>query len=71
MKKLLGILVIVLLLGPPAGLVSVAALMNPAAISCSPGSLLVGDIPDSLTAQTRDGRSITLNRRSSRMRRRS
>ncbi|NYG20033.1 hypothetical protein BJY17_000780 [Agromyces hippuratus] len=62
MKKLLGLLALVLLLGPPAGLVSVAALMNPAAISCSSGSLLVGDIPDSLTARTRDGRSIALNR---------
>lgn len=62
MKKLLGVLALVLLLGPPVGLVSVAALTNPAAISCSSGSLLVGDIPDSLTAQTRDGRSITLNR---------
>lgn len=62
MKKLLGVLALVLLLGPSVGLVSVAALMNPAAISCSSGSLLVGDIPDSLTAQTRDGRSITLNR---------
>ncbi|GAA1817691.1 M23 family metallopeptidase [Agromyces neolithicus] len=62
MKKLLGILLLVLLLGPPVGLVSVAALTNPAAISCSSGSLLVGDIPDSLTARTRDGRSITLNR---------
>lgn len=63
MKKLLGILALVLLLGPPAGLVSVAALMNPAAISCSSGSLLVGDIPESMITETRDGRSITLNRR--------
>jgi murein DD-endopeptidase MepM/ murein hydrolase activator NlpD len=62
MKKLLGVVALVLLLGPSVGLVSVAALMNPAAISCSSGSLLVGGIPDSLTASTRDGRSITLNR---------
>lgn len=62
MKKLFGILALVLLLGPSVGLVSIAALMNPAAISCSSGSLLIGDIPDSLIAQTRDGRSITLNR---------
>ncbi|MDQ0575237.1 M23 family metallopeptidase [Agromyces albus] len=62
MKKMLGTLALILLLGPSVGLLSVAALMNPTAISCSSGSLLVGDIPDSLTAQTRDGRSIALNR---------
>ncbi|RXZ70302.1 M23 family metallopeptidase [Agromyces albus] len=62
MKKLFGILAVALLLGPSVGLVSVAALMHPAAISCSSGSLLVGDIPDSLTAKTRDGGSIKLNR---------
>lgn len=62
MKKLLGILALLMLLGPSVGLVTIAALMNPAAISCSSGSLLVGDIPDSLTAQSRDGRSITLHR---------
>jgi murein DD-endopeptidase MepM/ murein hydrolase activator NlpD len=63
MKKLIGILVVLVLAGPLAGLVSVAALMNPAAISCGSGSLIVGSIPDSLTAQTQDGRSITLNKR--------
>lgn len=62
MKKLLGLLALVVLLGPSVGLVSVAVLMNPAATSCSSGSLVVGDIPDSLTAHTRDGRTITLNR---------
>ena len=63
MKKLISILVILVLACPLAGLVSVAALMNPAAISCGSGSLVVGSIPDSLTAQTQDGRSITLNKR--------
>lgn len=62
MKKLIGLLLLVLIAAPPAALVSVAALMNPAAISCGSGSLLLGAIPDSLTAQTRDGRSITLSR---------
>lgn len=63
MKKLISILAILVLTCPLAGLVSVAALMNPAAISCGSGSLVVGRIPDSLTAQTQDGRSITLNER--------
>ncbi|UOE45582.1 M23 family metallopeptidase [Agromyces larvae] len=62
MLKLVAAILVLLFLGPVAGVVSVAALMNPAAISCLSGSLLVGDIPDSLTATTRDGRSITLNR---------
>lgn len=63
MKKLIGLLLILVFVAPPASLVSVAAIMNPAAISCGSGSLLLGAIPDSLTARTRDGRSITLNRR--------
>jgi murein DD-endopeptidase MepM/ murein hydrolase activator NlpD len=62
MKKLLGIVVILVLLGPAVGLVSVATLMSPASISCGSISLAVGSVPDSLTAQTRDGRSITLNK---------
>ena len=63
MKKLIGILVALVLVGPLAGLVSVAALMNPAATSCGSGSLVVGSIPDSLTAKTLDGRTITLDKR--------
>lgn len=62
MKKLVGVLALLLIVAPPASLVGVAALMNPAAISCGSGSLLLGVVPDSLTAQARDGRSITLNR---------
>ena len=62
MKKLIGTLALLLIIAPPASLVSVAALMNPAAISCGSGSLLLGAVPDSLIAQMRDGRSITLNR---------
>jgi len=62
MKKLIGIVVVLVLLGPAVGLVSVATLMSPASISCGSGSLAVGSVPDSLTAQTRDGRSITLNK---------
>lgn len=62
MKKLIGILAALALFGPFVGLVSIAALMNPAAISCGSGSLIVASIPDSLTAHAGDGRSITLNR---------
>ena len=62
MKKLIGLLLLLLIVAPPASLVSVAALINPAAILCGSGSLLLGAIPGSLTAQTRDGRSTTLNR---------
>jgi murein DD-endopeptidase MepM/ murein hydrolase activator NlpD len=62
MKKLIGIVVVLVLLGPAVGLVSVATLMSPASISCGSISLAVGSVPDSLTAQTRDGRSISLNK---------
>jgi len=63
MKKLIGLVLLLLFLAPPASLVSVAALNSPAAISCGTRSLLLGSIPDSLTAKTRDGQTITLNRR--------
>ncbi|WP_157009118.1 M23 family metallopeptidase [Agromyces laixinhei] len=63
MKKLIVFLLVLVFLGPPAGLVSVAALVNPAARSCASGSLIVGSIPDSLTARTRSGQTLTLNRR--------
>ncbi|MFE5671689.1 M23 family metallopeptidase [Agromyces sp. NPDC056523] len=63
MKKLIGLVLLLVFVAPPASLVSVAALVNPAAISCGSGSLLLGSIPDSLTAKTRDGQTITLNRR--------
>lgn len=62
MKKLVVLIAVLILVGPSIGLVSVATLMNPAAISCGSGSLAVGSVPDSLTAQTRDGRAITLNK---------
>jgi murein DD-endopeptidase MepM/ murein hydrolase activator NlpD len=63
MKKLIGILVVLVLASPLAALVSMAALVNPAATACGSRSLLVGSIPDSLTAKTGDGRSITLDKR--------
>ncbi|WP_022888106.1 M23 family metallopeptidase [Agromyces italicus] len=63
MKKLLLILLVLMFIGPPAGLVGVAALVNPAARSCTVGSLIVGSIPDSLTTRTSSGQTLTLNRR--------
>lgn len=52
-----------LVLGPTGVLVGVAVLMNPAAQSgCLPDSALtVNHIPDSLTATTADGHSVTLD----------
>ena len=43
-------------------LLSVAVLANPAVAACAPGSLIVGPIPDSLTATTKNGETVTLNR---------
>lgn len=62
MKKLIGLVAVLVFVGPLVGLVGVAALTNPAAASCGSGSLVVGSIPESLTVRTHDGRSITLNR---------
>ncbi|MCI4658495.1 M23 family metallopeptidase [Cryobacterium zhongshanensis] len=63
MKRLIILLMALVLAGPLAGLVSVAALMNPGTNSCGSGSLVVGSIPDSFSAQTRDGRTIALDKR--------
>jgi len=63
-KKLLALAIVLIFLGPATALLGVGVLMNPAATSaCLPGgSLTVGPIPDSLTATTRNGQTITLNR---------
>jgi murein DD-endopeptidase MepM/ murein hydrolase activator NlpD len=63
MKKLAGIFVVLLLATPLAGLASVAAIVTPAAIACSPSSLVVGEVPESLASKTREGRSVLLNKR--------
>ncbi|MCS5729431.1 M23 family metallopeptidase [Herbiconiux moechotypicola] len=63
MRKLGVLLVALLFFAPSTVLIGVATLLNPAATAtCLPGSLLVGPIPDSLTATTRDGATVTLNR---------
>lgn len=64
MKKLLALAVALTFLGPAMALLGVAAAVSPAmsAAICQPGSLVVGPIPDSLTANTRNGETVTLNR---------
>jgi murein DD-endopeptidase MepM/ murein hydrolase activator NlpD len=54
-----------LLLGPSLPLLAVAVVMNPAAkATCLANSgLAVGAIPDSLTARTKDGTPVTLNKK--------
>ncbi|WP_105034134.1 M23 family metallopeptidase [Cryobacterium aureum] len=61
MNKLIGLLAVVVLASPLVVLVGVAALVVPTLPSC--GSLVVGSIPDSLSAQTLDGRTVTLDKR--------
>lgn len=62
MKRLLAAVVALIFLGPSTALIGVGALMNPAAAACLPGSLTVGPVPDSLTATTRAGETIALNK---------
>ncbi|APZ34178.1 peptidase M23 [Microbacterium aurum] len=61
-KKLAAAAIVLLFLAPSVVLVGVAAVVNPAMTACAPGSLIVGPIPDSLTATTRNGETITLNK---------
>lgn len=60
MKKFIVLLVALVFASPLAALMGVAALAMPTPAYCQSGSLTIGKMPDSLTAQTRDGRSITL-----------
>ncbi|MFT4123712.1 MAG: M23 family metallopeptidase [Microbacteriaceae bacterium] len=63
MKKLAAAAVALLFLAPSSVLLGVATLVNPSAQAvCLPGSLTVGPIPDSLTATTKDGTTITLGK---------
>ncbi|QPE05475.1 M23 family metallopeptidase [Microbacterium schleiferi] len=63
MRKLAALAVALLFFAPATVLLGVATVVNPSAsAACLPGSLIVGPIPDSLTATTRDGTTITLNR---------
>ena len=64
MTKLALLALTLLLLGPSTILLGVATLGGTPATAavCTPGSLAVGPIPDSLTATTRNGETVTLNR---------
>ena len=64
MKKLAVLALTLLLIGPSTALLGVAALGGTSATAavCTPGSLAVGPIPDSLTTTTRNGETVTLNR---------
>lgn len=65
MKKAVIALALLLLLGPFVALVGVGAMMNPAAnAECTIGGtgITVKNVPDSVTATTANGETITLNR---------
>ncbi|GAA3871304.1 hypothetical protein GCM10022381_13020 [Leifsonia kafniensis] len=65
MKKLAIALGAAILLAPSIGLLSVGLLFNTAALAAAcvtSSSLVVGPIPDTVTATTRSGQKVTLNR---------
>lgn len=65
MKKAVIALAFLLLLGPFMGLLGIGVLMNPSAnaeCTIDGSGITVGNIPDSLTATTANGETITLNR---------
>lgn len=64
MKTVGGLAIVLLLLAPTLGLVSIGLVMNPAATaSCTVNGLTVGDVPDSLEVTTVDGQTFTLNKK--------
>ncbi|MHB1235637.1 MAG: M23 family metallopeptidase, partial [Microbacteriaceae bacterium] len=63
MKKLAAGFAALVLAGPAALVLLVAVLANPSAITaCTTSSLSVGPVPDSLTATTKDGATVTLDK---------
>ena len=63
MKKLLVLVVALIFLGPSTALIGVGVVMNPAATTtCVSSSLVVGEVPDALTATTSGGETITLDK---------
>lgn len=63
MKKLTAGLAALVFVGPAALLVLVGVLVNPSAVAaCTTGTLSVGPVPDSLTATTKDGATVTLDK---------
>lgn len=64
MKTVGGLAIVLLLLAPTLGLVSIGLVMNPAATaSCTVNGLTVGDVPDALEVTTVDGQTFTLNKK--------
>lgn len=63
MKKTLVVLLVAALFASPAvALLAIALFMTPAAQMCTTGSLTVTTIPDKLTATTKSGQQITLDK---------
>jgi Membrane proteins related to metalloendopeptidases len=63
MKKLAAGLAALVFVGPAALLVLIGVLANPAAsAACTTGTLSVGPVSDSLTATTKDGATVTLDK---------
>jgi murein DD-endopeptidase MepM/ murein hydrolase activator NlpD len=63
MKKLAAGFAALILAGPAALVLMVAVLANPSAVAaCTTSSLSVGPAPDSLTATTKDGATVTLDK---------
>lgn len=64
MKRIIIAVAVALFLAPSVGLLSIGLLFNASSYAAcvSARSLAVGPIPDSLTATTRTGQTITLNR---------
>ncbi|WP_448232294.1 M23 family metallopeptidase [Microbacterium lacticum] len=63
LRKLLVLTLALVFLGPSAALVGLGVLMNPATIAaCRTGTLAIGSIPESLTATTKAGQTVTLSR---------
>lgn len=63
MKKLAAGLAALVFVGPAALLVLIGVLVNPSAVAaCTTGTLSIGPVPDSLTATTKDGATVTLDK---------
>ena len=65
MKKAVIAIALLFMLGPFIGLLAIGVLMNPAAnaeCTVDGSGITVGNVPDSLTATTANGETITLNR---------
>ncbi|MCC6419742.1 MAG: M23 family metallopeptidase [Gemmataceae bacterium] len=60
-KKLLILALVLFCVGPSTAIVGLAAFAGPLGF-CTTGSLIVGDIPDSLTTATADGARVVLDR---------